>query len=251
MNRIVFILFFVSATYLMSAQTTEIKPLPERITLSPITDIDGNSYPVIRIGTQVWMAAHLKTQRLWDGTPLTNRAGLETFSSEEPSYCYLDNQRDLGLTLGFLYNYAVVNTGKICPKGWHVPSNTEWKVLEEYLVSNGYGYTGKPGNIGIAKALASTVMWNFTSAIGCPGSTDYPGRRNATGFNALPSSRRGCTGPQYDLPNQSAYWWTSTQNGITDRLGGVWIKYIWYNHYALRTESRSAYDGYSIRCIRD
>jgi uncharacterized protein (TIGR02145 family) len=74
-----------------------------------------------------------------------------------------------------------------CSDGWHLPSIAEWTKLKNYLAGNGYNFDGTIGGNKIAKALASTSGWDSSSKIGAVGNTDYPEKRNATGFSALPT----------------------------------------------------------------
>jgi len=104
-------------------------------TPSTVTDIDGNVYHIVAIGTQVWMAENLKTTKYNDGTfiPLvTDSTAWGNLST--PGYCWYNNDAaTYKNTYGALYNWFTVNTGKLSPKGWHIPSDTEWETLITYL----------------------------------------------------------------------------------------------------------------------
>ena len=99
-----------------------------------VTDIDGNVYNTVTIGTQVWLKENLRTTKLNDGTeiPYVTSGGIWAGLST-PGYCYYDNSWSNAITYGALYNWHTVNTGKLCPTGWHVPSNEEWETLITYL----------------------------------------------------------------------------------------------------------------------
>jgi hypothetical protein len=98
-------------------------------------DADDNNYPVVQLGTQIWMAENLKTTTYNDknGIPLeTDNLVWESMTS--PGYCWYDNNKaTYGEKYGALYNWYAVETGKLCPAGWHVPSDEEWTILSDFL----------------------------------------------------------------------------------------------------------------------
>ena len=98
-------------------------------------DIDGNSYKTIRIGDQLWMVENIKTTKYNDGTSIpnvTDDSEWENMNSD--AYCWYDNNASLyKSTYGALYNWYAVDTKKLCPIGWHIPSHAEWNTLVDYL----------------------------------------------------------------------------------------------------------------------
>ncbi len=100
-----------------------------------VADVDGNVYKTIGIGSQTWMAENLRTTRYNDQTEIPLVTGDTAWSSlQTPGYCwYEDNEAVFKNIYGAYYNWFTVNTGKLCPSGWHVPSDGEWKVLEMEL----------------------------------------------------------------------------------------------------------------------
>ena len=106
------------------------------VTATPnVVDIDGNVYHTVTIGTQVWMVENLKTTRYNDGTaiPLVTD-GTAWAALTTPGYCWYNNDSaTYKNTYGALYNWYAVNTGKLAPTGWHVPTDSEWTVLTTYL----------------------------------------------------------------------------------------------------------------------
>lgn len=119
-----------------------------------ITDIDGNKYRTVRINNQTWMADNLNTHHLNDGTPIEYVTSYDWQQGITiPKYCYpLDDA--VHDTAGALYNYYVVNTQKLCPLGWHVPTGPEWLEMLEYAEydanelslyeNNGIGFSARP-----------------------------------------------------------------------------------------------------------
>ena len=106
-------------------------PAPPPIT---VTDIDGNVYHLITIGTQVWLVENLKTTRYNDGAPIplvTDSAAWSLLTT--PGYCWYNNDIANKNPNGALYNWFAVNTGKLAPTGWHVPTDAEWTILTTFL----------------------------------------------------------------------------------------------------------------------
>jgi uncharacterized protein (TIGR02145 family) len=213
-----------------------------------VKDVDGNLYTTIKIGTQVWMSENLKTTNYKDGTtiPLVtdNTAWLNLTA---PGYCWYNNDAaTYKSTYGALYNWYTVNTGKLCPAGWHVPTDPEWTTMENYLVANGYNYDGTTTGNKYAKALASTTLWTSSTTTGAVGNTDYPAKRNATGFTALPGGNRFYNGTFVNI-GRDGNWWSATEDNAT---------HAWYHFldYPNSNVIRDYYDkrwGFSIRCVRD
>jgi uncharacterized protein (TIGR02145 family) len=96
-----------------------------------VTDADGNVYHTVQIGNQVWMVENLRTTKYNDNSPITpvsDNAVWGTLTTE--AYCWYNNDEATNKnTYGALYNWYVLNTGKLCPTGWHVPSQAEWETL--------------------------------------------------------------------------------------------------------------------------
>jgi len=195
----------------------------------PVTDIDGNVYQTVRIGNQVWMAENLKVTRFNDGSaiPLVvedNLWGKTTI----PRYCFYNNDITYKNIYGSLYNWYAVNTNKLCPIGWHVPADKEFKTLEDYLIS---------GNVGGILKEAGTTHWLSpnTSAI------------NSSGFTALPGGNRGIDGPFYNI-GRLGHWWSSTE----DEMGGFsWTHYLFHDVDGYNRLHLNNTFGFSVRCLKN
>ena len=118
------------------------------------TDIDGNTYQSVIIGTQEWMSENLRTTKYSDGTAIPNVIGNTDWENlSTGAWCHYDNDIDYESTYGKLYNWYAVETGKLCPAGWHVPTHAEWTEFasRSYLrgISIGgtddYGWNCLPG----------------------------------------------------------------------------------------------------------
>ena len=162
-------------------------------TNSTITDADGNVYTSLTIGTQEWMTENLRTSKYSDGTSIPNVTGNTDWSNlSTGAWSHYDNDSSQYESMyGKLYNWYAVNTSKLCPTGWHVPTDAEWTVLTDYLTAN--GHSGAEGT-----ALKATSGWN--SGIG---TDDY-------GFLGLPGGHRYSNG---NFNNIGSYgdWWSSSQ----------------------------------------
>lgn len=199
-----------------------------------VTDINGNSYKTIQIGTQMWMAENLKTNRFNDGTDISLVADNSAWANLKSSaYCWYNNDSSsYNLATGGLYNWPAVNTNKLCPKNWHVPTETEWTTLAIYL--------GGENVAGDKLKGTGTMFWRS------PNST----ATNKSGFTALPGGiRRGTNA--YDIRFEdigtSGYWWSSTETSTTE----AWARYIYYSDGGLIKIANDKRTGNSVRCMKD
>ncbi|MBA4411560.1 MAG: hypothetical protein C0397_19340, partial [Odoribacter sp.] len=180
-----------------------------------LTDIDGNIYTTISIGTQVWMAENLKTTKYRDGTAISNIMDNPSWkASTLGAYCWYNNDAiSYKNPYGALYNWFAVNTGKLCPVGWHIPSVAEWTILENCLIANGFNFDGTTTGNKIAKSLAATMNWNLSTEPGSVGNNDYSIYRNKTAFSAYPSGYRMGDGTFTYFGNYCG-WWSSTTDNV-------------------------------------
>jgi len=210
-----------------------------------VLDIDGNVYHTVTIGTQVWMVENLKTTKYNDGTSIPFVSDGTAWSNlTSPGYCFYNNDAVNKNKYGALYNWYTVNTGKLAPIGWHIPNDTEWPILENYLIANGYNYDGTTTGNKIAKSLAATTDWYSSSNIGSIGN-DLT-KNNTTSFEALPGGGRHGTGIFNDV-GDAGCWWSSTEDGTIH----AWFRYLNYNSSSLGEFDRAQSYGFSVRCIRD
>jgi uncharacterized protein (TIGR02145 family) len=212
------------------------------------TDSDNNNYPVVKIGTQKWMAENLKTTKYNTGSDIPNVTDATEWSAlTTPAYSWYENDEvTYKNTYGALYNWQTVNTGNLCPSGWHDPADDDWTTLENYLIVNGYNYDGTTTENKIAKALASASGWSSSSGSGTVGNTDYLAIRNATGFTALPGGYRLSNG-SFGFVGDYGFWWSSTGIDATS----AYYRGL-YNFYSnVYKDYGNKGFGFSVRCIRD
>jgi len=239
-----------------SPETPEIDKLPTSIsvvfpksfkpdsTFGSVTDIDGNIYKTIHIGSQTWMAENLKTTRYLNGSKIPDDVtDNEWKTCETGAYRWYNNdEATCKNKYGALYNWNAVRTGFLCPVGWHVPSDAEWMQMEMTLGmtkkqadswADGFWSDADRG-LGYGTWLKTTNGWNEWE--GNPGNgTNY------SGFAGLPGGDIESDGKSGGAGNWGI-WWTST-DGLTRTL---------YSHYT--GIYRCGYMGpcgFSVRCIKN
>lgn len=206
---------------------------------------DGVTYNTVQIGDQCWLKENLRTTKYNDGTSITNITNNSTWASTTSgAYCCYSNNTSNCTTYGALYNWYAVNTGKLCPSGWHVPSDAEWTTLTNYLSANSTYWCGSNSSY-IAKSLASTTSWNSSTTTCAVGNN--LSANNSTGFSALPGgSRYSSDGSFYDF-GYDGYWWSSTEYDGSD----AWLRNLWYNNANVNRYNDIKSYGFSVRCLRD
>ncbi len=185
------------------------------LTYGSITDIDGNVYKTIQIGTQTWMAENLKTTNLNDGTALSYNL------SHEASYCWYNNDEiTYRNTYGALYTGYARSNSRLCPTGWHVPSDAEWTTLTNWLGLLSIGDMKETG----------TTHWNIPNG----------DATNLSGFTALPGGSRSSNGEFGGIGTRGSWWSTSGYNRSLSYLdGGIGLFLDFTNSY------------HSVRCLKD
>jgi uncharacterized protein (TIGR02145 family) len=192
-----------------------------------VTDADGNIYPTVTIGKQVWMAENLKTMKYRDSTAIyTTTCPAKWSGLTRGAYCWYKNDVSFKATYGALYNWDAVKTGKLCPKGWHVPTREEWAKLE-YFLGGASAAGGK---------MKSAAGWNSPN-------TDAT---NSSNFSGLPGGARRQNG-NYDHAGGGGHWWSSTE----EPANNAWGCYLLYNTAFFTTYIYTKTNGLSIRCIKD
>ncbi|HNW69370.1 MAG TPA: fibrobacter succinogenes major paralogous domain-containing protein [Bacteroidales bacterium] len=193
-----------------------------------VTDIDGNVYNTVTIGTQCWMKENLKVTKYRDGTLIPNITDSIVWGNHTTgAYCDYKNTPSLSTIYGKLYNgYAIQDSRKIAPTGWHVPTNAEWEILVNYLG----GDTVAGGKL---KEI-STTHWQSPNT----------GATNSSGFTALPGGVRSYDfNGMYQGINGYGGWWSAPD-------ADYWI--MNYNSKSCFSSYFSqVHNGFSVRCIKD
>ena len=229
------------------------------IVYGSVTDVDGNNYKTIILGTQTWMAENLRTTKYRNGDLIeTTKTPNENISGErDPRFQWAYNGDETKVSkYGRLYTWwaarlttiTVTNAQgtsttihNIAPEGWHVASDADWTTLYSYLTTSGIAH--------VAKSLATTTNW--TTFTDMPEYTsDYVGndlsKNNSTGFSALPCGIRDPSGSFNDLGSYS-YWWSTTDYMNKQ----AWISVIGYNYGSPEKFGKEYSFGLSVRCVKD
>ncbi len=209
-----------------------------------VTDIDGNVYSTLSIGSQIWMAENLKVTHYRNGDPITNITDESKWSSHiTGAYCYYDNSSNNQKTYGNLYNWYAVNDNRnIAPTGWHIPTDAELTTLIDYLIRYGYGYQGSGSDI--CKSLASQSGWTVSTTEGATGFEQLT--NNSSGFAALPG---GCRDPQgvFTFVEGYGFWWTTSPLDANEAM----YLCLYSHYYDVFRASCSKNYGFSVRCIKN
>ena len=208
-------------------------------------DADGYNYPVVQIGDQVWMAENLKTTRYRNGDAIgTTTGAIPNDATSKYQWAYGGNEANVA-KYGRLYTwYAATDSRNIAPTGWHVPTDTEWTTLQNYLIANGYNYDGTTIGDKIAKALATTTDWYTYTGTGTPGA-DLT-KNNSSGFTALPGGYRKSSGT-FGYVGYYGYWWSSTEYDTAF----AWYRFLYCSFKSLNRYNNTQSYGFSVRCLRD
>ncbi len=198
---------------------------------STVTDIDGNVYKTVKIGSQVWMAENLKVTRYRNGDPVPNVTSNEEWASlNTGAQCAYDNDAGNVSTYGRLYNwYAVNDSRNIAPEGWKVPTDEEWQQLVDYLGGDAVA-GGKLKEVG-------TTHWNSPNT----------GATNESGFSGLPGGFHYTLIGSYHKIGDAAYFWSSSVSNY-DNAWHRSLHNVYSNIY--RNDNHKRF-GYSVRCVRD
>jgi uncharacterized protein (TIGR02145 family) len=218
-----------------------------------MSDIDGNVYATIEIGSQIWMAENLKVTHYADGTPIpeiTDEADWNAMVPETQAFCWYNNQIEYRDTSGALYTWAAAMNGGqssdsigvqgVCPDGWHLPADAEWKILELTL--------------GMSQSDADGFDWRGTDEGGQlkeEGFSNWEmpneGASNSSGFTAVPGGFRSVKGLFYEIDAYAAYWSTTAEEGTVN----AWYRTLNNDQQKVYRQRNSKQMGLSVRCVKD
>ncbi|MBN2267381.1 MAG: fibrobacter succinogenes major paralogous domain-containing protein [Candidatus Babeliaceae bacterium] len=214
-----------------------------------IYDINGNVYRTIIIGDREWTAENLRATSYNDGTPIPYVPDSALWSNlTSPGYCYYNNntRTDSIQKFGALYNWYTVDTKKLAPNGWHIPTESEWWELEAFMIANAYNWDHTVVGNKIAKSLAAATDWELADDLGAIGNDLL--LNNSSGFSALPGGIRAAIGV-FASKIRYGYWWSSTSE--TNQT------YAYYRMLFCRSEEllymfqQNKRYGFSVRLIKD
>jgi uncharacterized protein (TIGR02145 family) len=195
-----------------------------------VTDVDGNFYPSIVINGQEWMQKNLAVSKYRNGNPIsTGLTNTQWQNTTTGAYSIYSDQAANNTTYGKLYNwYAMTDSRGVCPTGWHVPSEPEWFVLENYL-----------GGIFEAGAkMKTTTGWTAPNS----------GATNSSGFTGLPGGYRLVNGTYNHLVSYG-YFWTTTPYEPDPNF--TWYHALKFDDTIIFRSQFLKRAGMSIRCLKD
>jgi len=185
---------------------------------------DGKTYKWVKIDDQIWMAENLTYtgggQYITDNDEWVN-------NTDYDGWCYYDNESNNGTTYGLLYQWEAAKIA--CPSGWHLPNDTEWTKLEQFIDNNGHS-----GNVG--SSLKALTGWND----GGSGTDDY-------GYSALPGGFRSNINGTFHGVGGDCYWWCSTEYNSNY----VYASFLFYFDADIHLHYDDKSYGFSVRCLRD
>jgi uncharacterized protein (TIGR02145 family) len=229
--------------------------LNRKLSYGIVSDIDGNTYKTIQIGTQVWMAENLRTTKYGDGSNIPVVADESQWEDNwnnekplsQPMMCWYNNDQATYTAnkFGALYNWYAINPAtngnkNVCPTGWHVPTDADWTTLTTYLGGE-YDAGGK------LKSTGDTYWY-----------APNKGATNTSGFSGLPGGyRTGRPSLMISFRNNKTFdeesfkggWWSSMEVSTDTNL--AWYRYLGYNYVGAGRDKAVKVNGYSVRCLRD
>lgn len=234
-NHIKVIVLIMQLLFFVSCGNDPVTVDPEPFTdhtgeVGTATDIDGNVYPTIGIGGQIWMAENLKVTHFRNGDEIPEVSDFSGWNNlTTAGRCSYNNDPSISAVYGNLYNWnAVKDSRGLAPAGWHVPSRGEWDTLQSWVGSNAASKLKESG----------TVHWNLPNS----------DATNESGFSALPGGWRLNLG-NYFYIGTNGYWWTRSN----DYLGGGFAYSCGMNSDSTRVETLATITnfGLSVRCVKD
>jgi len=219
-----------------------------RIKTYQVKDADNNYYSSVEIGSQVWLGENLRTTKYSDGTAISNVTADESWNNlTTDAYCWYKNDASSYKdAYGAMYNWFAVNTQKLCPAGWHVPSDSEWHTLA-LAIDPDATMEGTESLLGGKLKETGTIHWTSPNT----------GATNESGFTGLPGGNRedniaGGYDPasNFEALGIGGCWWTSTEYNSDI----AWYRNLGYNTPALSRlagTNQSKKYGYSVRCVKN
>ena len=230
-----FAITFGGKSCLINLKVEEVTQNPTSGYGPKITDVEGNSYKTVYIGTQQWMGENLKASMYSDGTTIPNITDNTQWENNNTgAWCYYNNDETNNVKYGKLYNWYAVSSAtngnkNVCPTGWHVPTDAEWTVLTDYLGGASVA-GGKMKEVG-------TTNWNSPNI----------DATNSSLFTGLPGGTRSLVGG-YSYIGVSGDYWSSTNDGM---YAAVELIMRYSEAFAQISGSKNKRSGLSVRCLKD
>ncbi len=236
----IFSKIFGSTKQTASTSSQSVKPESKKMI---VTDKDGNEYKTVKIGSHEWTTENLTVERYRNGDLIPHVRDKEEWSDlKTGAWCYYNNNPKNGNKYGKLYNwYAVNDSRRLAPEGWHVPSDSEWTKLTDNLggitkerkLENGskYWYIKSIGG-----KLKARTLWNNPNT----------GATNESGFSAFPGGFRYSNGNFTSIGKYGNFWSASEYS-----IGTAWNRVLYYDDSGVASYYSSMLHGLSVRCVKD
>lgn len=206
-----------------------------------IEDIDGNIYRTTYVAQLCWLVENLKTTKYNDGSEIDNvTANQEWKSTTSGAYCAYDNDEENVENYGMLYNYYAVESGKLCPTGWHVATDEEWKQLESFVDSEFGPHTDVWDDEGWRGSDAAVKLKSESGWLGSGGTNDY-------GFTALPGGQRDEIAAMYQRKGEWGLWWSANEIEATNK----YRRHISNHETKIARFPSHKNSGFSVKCVKD
>lgn len=195
------------------------------------------------IGTQIWMNRNLDVVNYNDGTPING-----DFTTTAGAYTWYNNDQPTYSSYGPLYNWFAVNSNKLCPSGWKVPSNSDWLTLMNFVGTN-------PGNKLKSCRQVSSPLGGTCDVTALPRWDSHTSQfgTNNFGFSALPAGRKETSNFLYT--GTRASFWSSTNFTAGINGSSHYVNLAHNSASAEYTDFSSYYTsnnwGLSVRCMGD
>jgi uncharacterized protein (TIGR02145 family) len=208
--------------------------------IGTVSDVDGNTYATVKIGNQWWMSENLKTTKYNDNSLIPNVTDDDVWKTlTTDAYCwYFNDQATYKNTCGAIYNWFAINTGKLCPAGWHVSTDNDWKTLEMYL--------------GMTQEQADGTHWRGTDQgtqmKTTTGWTNEGNGTNVSGFSAYPGGYRFYDDGHFYDQGTTGSWLTATEHTT-----GTTVIYRNLNsgYTGVFRQDAPKFAGKAVRCVMD
>jgi len=252
---------------ILQLELAKLKPTPKIETTEKLPEVVQNgNFKTVTIGTQVWMKENLNVSSFRNGDPIpeakTEEEWKKACENKQPAWCYYENKATNGAKYGKLYNWYAVNDSRgLSPQGFHVPSDSEWTTLGEFLgadagkkMKSKSGWNAQEDYIECTNCKNWNAEYRRKTACHVCQDTRVNGKKthsgngtNSSGFSGLPGGTRTTNG--FDTIGAYGYWWSSTE----DSTDNAWHRSLSYYVDAVDVD-RFYFNkcfGLSVRCLRD